>query len=136
LVVYLSRHNKHGESRDGVVGVYPASTGFEIWSYLGSKRRLYIRSTKGDSQPKNVDLIFHGVSYIDLLTIFWGLEIVPPTEQEIQRATEIVGMELHPDWIHILRSRERRSMVVAETMSIEENDRELHDLPFPDPWLR
>jgi len=109
---------------------------FQVWQYTTSLSRLYIRSTKSAAHQKNVDVIFIGVEYMDLVTHFNGLEMAAPTEEEILKGRQLSGSsEFRPDWVRVLITGDRRSLVVAAGMSIEENDLEFHESGLEAPAI-
>jgi hypothetical protein len=100
---------------------------FQVWQYTVSLARLYLRSTKTEKDPKNIDVVFLGVQYIDLITEFDGLQIVAPTPEEEERARTLSNRrEFQPDWVRALMTGPRRSLVIAAGMSIRANELE-HD---------
>jgi hypothetical protein len=101
---------------------------FQLWQYTVSLARLYLRSTKTKTQPKNIDVVFLGVRYMDLVTEFDGLETTSPSAEEIERArASCTGREFQTDWVRVLVTGSRRSLVVAAGMTVTANDLEHYE---------
>jgi hypothetical protein len=87
--------------------------------------QLLVRSAADIQYPRNIDIRFGGVRYMELpTTLMHGLELADPLLEDHSRATEIVG-PIPVAQVFVLVSGGRRYLVVALGMWVEEND-----LPF------
>jgi len=51
---------------------------FRLWEFNVNHNQLLLRSPKKKSQPKNVDIAFVGVGYVELPTKLDGITICQP----------------------------------------------------------
>lgn len=103
---------------------------FQFWQYRVSHGELLVRSPKDASHPRNVDLMFVGVEYVDLPRFLPDLEIDEPEEPDIARAQERVGKPVERQSVIVLMSQGRRHIVVAAAMKAVESDMDIFDSPF------
>ena len=99
---------------------------FRLWEYQVSHDCMLIRGTRktpADPGPSNIDLVFEGVEYLNIPSMFRGLELVEPTKSEIREAQkQSHSHEVNPQWVHILVTDGKRHTVVAPFMRVIEND--------------
>ena len=98
---------------------------FRLWDLRVSHSQLLIRSPKEDSDvgSKNLDLIFTGVFYLDLVELFRGLEVDKPTEEELSRLQARSGSKKDAGHrFYVLSSSRNRLYVGAASLHIEHND--------------
>jgi hypothetical protein len=100
---------------------------FRIWEYRVSHDQLLVRSPRAERHPRNVDVIFVGVEYLELATMFEGLEIAEPTDADLAHVRAAYKAEVRPDYVRVLVSQGRRYLVVAAGMKIEENELDLFE---------
>ncbi len=102
------------------MSLFSSSRHFRIWDYHISHQRLLIRSPRDQSMPgsENIDLLFQGVSYLDTVPAFNGLEleeinpIADPEEAKVIEAAS--GQELrHGCSCFLLRSDDRKNIICA-----------------------
>lgn len=100
---------------------------FRVWDYRVSHDQLLIRSPRSEHQTRNVDVLFAGVEYLELATMFEELEIAAPTNADLARvqAAHRPGVQL--DYVRVLVSKGHRYVVVAAGMEIEENELDLFE---------
>jgi hypothetical protein len=109
---------------------------FKLWEYQISHGQLLVRSPKApatETSPEaltNLDLICLGVEYMAVPRFFRGLEIVPPTPDEIQNLEVLLGKAISPDNVRILKSEGKRFPIVASSCSTSENDWDIFESPF------
>ncbi len=103
---------------------------FQFWQYHVSHGELLVRSPRDDAHPRNIDLMFVGVEYVDLPRHLPGLEIDDPEDIDMARAQARLGKHVELRTVTILKSHERRYMVIAAAMQIVENDMDIFDSPF------
>jgi hypothetical protein len=109
---------------------------FMVWEYQISHGQLLIRSPKSPatgSLPErrtNVDLVFLGVEYMRLPSVFCGLTLALATAEELQLLEGALGRAPEPDWVRMLVSGGHRFMVVAAAVVISENDWDIFESPF------
>lgn len=100
---------------------------FEVWEFRVSHEQLLLRSPRTKEQPRNIDVIFGGVDYMELPSKLGEIEIVEPTEADLTRVRTAYKAEVRPDWVRVLVSRGRRYLVVAAGMKVEDNDLDLFE---------
>jgi hypothetical protein len=100
---------------------------FRFWEYNVSHNQLLLRSPKKKSQPKNVDIAFVGVGYVEIPTKLDGITICQPTHYEIERIYERLGKKVTPNEIHVLSSGGKRYLVVAVAKKIWDNNLDIFE---------
>jgi len=109
---------------------------FRLWEFQVGHSQLLLRSPRasgsdsGPPQTTNLDLVFEGVLYVSLPWILRGLEIVAPTEGEVDLAQSLVSETLDSAQVRIVFSNGQRYIVVAHAISLRENDWDNMDSPF------
>jgi len=103
---------------------------FQVWEYWVSHSQLLVRSPAEISYPRNIDITFAGVQYMELPAIMPDLELVDPLPEEQLRATELVGRPVPIEQVFVLVTGGHRYLVVAGGMWVAEND-----LPFMESSL-
>ncbi len=103
---------------------------FQVWEYRVSLGQLLIRSPINASYDYNQDLIFMGVQYMSLPNRFEGIELVEPTDEEIQHIKKYVKNGHEMNKLYILESKEIRFSVFAVSMKISENKMDLFESHF------
>jgi hypothetical protein len=95
---------------------------FRVWDFRVSHDQLLIRSAKSASSPKNLDVAFVGVEYMELPTKIRDMEIADATEADVGRAQQALTRPVNRDELHVLSSGGRRYVVVAAAMKVSENE--------------
>lgn len=103
---------------------------FQFWQYRVSHGELLIRSPKDAAHPRNVDLMFVGVEYVDLPRFLPDLEIDEPEAPDLARAQERLGKSVELESVLVLKSQGRRHIVIAAAVKTVENDMDIFDSPF------
>src|SRR5262249_34912827 len=98
---------------------------FRIWDFNVSHDQLLLRSPKSAEAPKNLDVAFVGVEYIELPTKMKDLAIVVPGDDDIRRAETVLGTSVPKSQVFTIESGHRRYLVVAAAMKAFENDLEV-----------
>jgi hypothetical protein len=108
---------------------------FQLWEYHVSHGKLLIRSpaTKVSNDHTNIDIKFLDVRYVELPRYMDGIEIASPSEEEVARASAVLGRRANDSKIEvtIILSEGKRFMVVAMKPIIDENDMDCMQSPFP-----
>lgn len=91
---------------------------FQLWDLCVTHARLLIRSPieeEGGERPsRNLDLIVHGLEYVELPQILNGIEFVAPSREEIARVRAAIGDRLDFDnEVRVIASEGKRFLVVA-----------------------
>src|SRR5687768_14196095 len=95
---------------------------FKVWEYWVSHGQLLVRSAADIHYPRNIDVMFVDVRYMELpTTLMHGLELGDLRPEDQRRATEMVGPIIYHQ-VFVLVSGERRYLVVAGAVYVEEND--------------
>jgi hypothetical protein len=109
---------------------------FQLWEYQVSHGQLLIRSPKApatETSPElltNVYLVCLGVDYMAVPRHLRGLELLPPTSDEIRHLEGLLGRAIAPDNIRIFASGGKRFSVVASSFALSENDWDIFESPF------
>ena len=109
---------------------------FKVWEYQVSHGQLLIRSPKAPAtktSPEfltNVDLVCLDVEYMALPRVLRGVEILPPTPDEIRHLETLLGKTIDPGHAKILASEGKRFPIVALRVSLSENDWDIFESPF------
>jgi len=107
-----------------------AGSGFKLWEYRVSHKQLLIRCPRLSDTSKNVDLKFYNVEYVDLPSVFSDLEIDEANQDDIAFASSRLGKPVERAKIVVLKSRERRHVVVAGALAISESAMGAFESPF------
>ena len=109
---------------------------FKVWEYQVSHGQLLIRSPKAPAtktSPEfltNVDLVCLDVEYMAIPRVLRGVEILPPTSDEIRYLEALLGKTIDPGHVKILASEGKRFPIVALRVSLSENDWDIFESPF------
>lgn len=103
---------------------------FKFWHYHISHGELLIRSHKNASHDKNIDIMFFDVIYIELPRNLSNIKIEKATEEEILHVNQKMDKTIKPENITILVSNDKRYLIVASFMIVEENELDMFELPF------
>lgn len=109
---------------------------FKVWEYQISHGQLLIRSPKAPAtgtSPEfltNVDLVCVGVDYMAVPRVLHGIEVLPPTPDEVHNLELVLGRTVVPDHVKILASGGKRFLIVAASASFSENDWDIFESPF------
>ncbi len=104
---------------------------FQVWEYQVRQGQLLIRSPKsvrpGRAPGTNLDLYFVGVKYLAVPRHLHGVELLPPTPEEIQQMETLLGVSVPESEIKILASAGKRFAVVAIGLEASENDWDINE---------
>jgi hypothetical protein len=100
---------------------------FEVWEFRVSHEQLLLRSPPTGEQPRNIDLIFGGVDYVELPSKLGEIQVSEVTETDLARVRAAHKPDVRPDYVRVLVSKGRRYLVVAADMRVEENDLDLFE---------
>lgn len=103
---------------------------FQLWQFLVSHGALLVRSPKDAAHPRNADLMFFGVEYMELPRFLPDLEVDEPSDEDMARAEERLGKSAEPQSVIVVRSQGRRYLVVASAVKAAESDMDIFDSPF------
>ena len=98
---------------------------FQIWAYTVGHGQLLLRSTKSDTLPTRVDILFKSVSAVHLLTTLNGLTVSEASETE--KAEPYLAFTSHGpkgQKVFIVRSSGFVGYVAAGTVVWHEDDLE------------
>ena len=105
--------------------MFSSSRTFGLWDVLISHSQVLLRSAKDETDPdsRNIDLIFSGVFYVQLMTTLRGVEIRQMEQAAAEVVIEEIGGMLYPgNHVFALLSGGRRYLVGAAVFRVEEND--------------
>lgn len=100
---------------------------FKLWYYTVSHRQMLLRSM-GNGDVSNLDIYFGDVSYAEIPTEMDQIEILKPTQDDMNYITQRIGAANKV--ITVLMSGGRKYFVVASVVKILENDLSMFELPF------
>ena len=98
---------------------------FRLWEYSVSHSTLLIRHHETDTS-RTVDIIFSGVTYVEIPALFYGLEIGDPTakeEESLLRRCQKVKEPLPTDKPYLIRTGNVRYFLVASSCRVYESQR-------------
>jgi hypothetical protein len=110
-----------------------ANSVFKLWEYRVSHSQLLIRRPRLSEASRNVDLKFYDVEYVDLPSVFPGLEIAEANQKEIAFASGRLGRPVESERVIVLESRGERYIVVAGALVVEESATGIFESPFALP---
>ena len=139
----ITRHRREDEvvqearlrERANRYGV-PLVAANEIIYHTPARRQLLIRSPRAPAtsatpeRTTNVDLVCLGVEYMALPRLFRGLEVLPPTRNELEQLRSLLGRLLDFGNVRMLVSEGQRFPVVASSFELSENDWDIFESPF------
>jgi len=103
---------------------------FQLWHYRVSHGELLIRSPRDDEHPRNMDVMFAGVDYLEAPRFLPNLEIDEASDDDVARAGKRLGRSVEARDVIVLKSEGRRFLVVAAAMNTAESDMDIFDNPF------
>jgi hypothetical protein len=95
---------------------------FKMWDFYITHSQLLLRSHRTVTHPKNIDLIFGDVDYVELPTTLFGLELVEPGPDDLRKAEQVMGGPVAAERVFAIETQGRRYLVVASGMVIQENE--------------
>jgi hypothetical protein len=95
---------------------------FRLWDFRVSHDQLLLRSPKNTENPKNLDVAFVGVEYVELPTKLKDLTVGEAGDDDFRRADLGVGKAVPRDQVFVIESGGRRHVIVAAAMKVFEND--------------
>lgn len=105
---------------------------FQLWDYKISHGFLLVRSPKDATHSLNIDLVFMEVEYIHCPRFLKGIQVLPPSEQEVVGIGYDLGKSVEAKNVHILKCGHHRFIVVAHSLRILESDMDIFDSPIED----
>ncbi|WP_334075545.1 MULTISPECIES: hypothetical protein [Paenibacillus] len=106
------------------------SRDFKFWHYTISHGQLLIRSIKSASNATNIDIMFFDVDYVEIPRNLPNLKIEEAGDDDVLYIKEKIHKSVKPENITILSSNDKRYLVVASIMKIDENELDMFELPF------
>jgi hypothetical protein len=100
---------------------------FRLWDFKVSHDQLLLRSPKNAENPKNLDVAFVGVEYIELPTKLKELTVGEAGDDDFRRADLGVGKAVPRNQVFVIESGGRRYVVVAAAMKVSETDLDLFE---------
>jgi len=102
---------------------------FQLWEYSVSHGYALVRSPKtGDG--RNLDIVFAGVEYLSVPRHLKELVIEEPLPEEVEVLRKLLGKEVQPKRITVLKTKSARFYVVSAGVKIVETDLDIFDNPF------
>jgi len=95
---------------------------FKMWDFYISHSQLLLRSPSTVTHPKNIDIIFKDVDYVELPTTLFGLDVVEAGLQDYRKAEQVMDGPVAAERVFAIETKGRRYLVVAGLMVIEENE--------------
>jgi hypothetical protein len=100
---------------------------FRLWDYRVSHDQLLLRSPKSETQPRNHDVIFAGVEYLELPTQLSGLALRPANSTEVAEARRRRGKPVPADRVFAITADGDCYLIIAATVREEENELDLFE---------
>lgn len=102
---------------------------FQLWEYQVSHGSLLVRSPRGPTVARNIDLVFTGVEYLQAPRHLVGV-VLEHGSVEDRAATRTAMGGAEAGRVYVLVSEGRRHLIAAADCTIDENDRDIFDSPF------
>jgi len=108
--------------------VFSSDRPFRVWDYLVSHDQLLLRSPKIKGYKKNIDIVFFGVTYIQLHTVLSGVNIreICPSDSEVDDSIKQHLSHESNKLFEVLSSNERY-LIIAAFVRVFENDLEFRE---------
>jgi hypothetical protein len=100
---------------------------FRLWDFRVSHDQLLLRSPKNASAPRNLDVAFVGVEYLELPTKLRELTLGAAEPDDHKKAEQVLGRLIPKDWVFVISSDERRHLIVAAAVKVFENDLDIFE---------
>ncbi len=94
---------------------------FQLWAYYVTHGTMLIRSPSDAHFETNIDIICSDVCYVALPRHLGEIKITDASEDEIQKATDILGGNLYRNKVVVFEASSGRHMVVLGTLRITSN---------------
>ena len=118
-------------AREAAVRSFESKRYFRFWEYAVAQSSLVIRSASSAKHRFNLDLVFRGVFYTQLIEMFDGLVVsldVPEVELKVLASRS--GQATAADrTFYRIESNQRVCYVGASSLIVEENTLELFETP-------
>jgi hypothetical protein len=95
---------------------------FKMWDFYITHSQLLLRSHRTVSHPKNIDIIFGDVDYVELPTTLFGLDMVAAGPEDHRKAEKVMDGPVAGDRVFAIETQGRRYLVIAGGMVIQENE--------------
>lgn len=105
----------------------PINRMFRLWDFRVSHDQLLLRSPKTETTPKNVDIAFVGVEYVDLPTKVPNPVLMSPEVSDLLKAQDSLGRIVQKNEVFVIQIGDRRHIVVAAAMKVFENDLDIFE---------
>lgn len=100
---------------------------FRIWDFRVSHDQLLLRSPKSASTPKNLDIAFVGVEYVELPTKMRDIKLCKAEVDEHKKIEQMLNKSVPLDQVFILETAERRYVIVAAAVKVFENELDIFE---------
>jgi len=100
---------------------------FRFWDFRVSHDQLLLRSAKNATTPRNVDVAFVGVEYVELPTKIRDLCLCDATAEDYAKAQDRLGRTVPNSQVYVVETEGRRYLVVAAAVKVFENDLEIFE---------
>lgn len=107
------------------------SRDFKFWYYHVSHGKLLLRSLKDSTNNKNIDIVFTDVIYVDIPRKLVDLKLEGANEEDLSYVEDKINKVVKPENITILLSNDKRYLIVASFMRIEENELDMFEMSQP-----
>jgi hypothetical protein len=103
--------------------IFSSDRPFRVWDYLVSHDQLLLRSAKIKGFERNIDVIFFGVSYIQLHTVLSGVTIskIDPPDEEVAYESIKKYLKHEGNKLFQVASANERYLIVAAFVRVFEN---------------
>lgn len=116
---------------------YRSERRFQLWEFFVSHSQLLIRSPKGGSEERNVDIVFRGAEYISLPSHFevhGGIEVREGAESDLSSFASLGDFSYPECRVFWVTSGPRRHVVIAAQCRVVETDCEFMEPGLQKPW--
>lgn len=95
---------------------------FKMWDFYITHSQLLLRSHKTVTHPKNIDIIFGDVDYVELPTILSGFAFVEAGPEDHRKAEQVMNGPVAAHRVFAIETKGRRYLVIAGGMVVQENE--------------
>ncbi|HEY0483981.1 MAG TPA: hypothetical protein VGD37_40960 [Kofleriaceae bacterium] len=86
---------------------------FKIWDFYITHSQLLLRSHKTVTHPKNIDIIFGDVDYVELPATLFGLDLVDAGPEDYRKAEQVMDGPVAAERVFAIETKGRRYLVIA-----------------------
>ncbi|MDN3584378.1 hypothetical protein [Mucilaginibacter flavus] len=109
--------------------IFKSDRYFTAFDFVLGHGQLLLRSSKDDSNKKNIDIIFFGTKYVQLFTSLWGIRIKLVEKDKGLIKYNSVGLFLNSDinFLFEIETKDEKYYIAASYLKVYENELEFNE---------